>query len=568
MIRNLQMIPLANLNVSKLNVRKHGAKDVASLAASIAAIGLVQPLLVRANGEGFEIVAGQRRYLAAKSLDAECHTGADPLPCVVLASNEDASAIEASLAENIERLPMDEMDQHEAFLALQKRGLDTADMAAHFGISEQIVRRRLALADLIPDIRRLYRRGEIDAKTLQVLTLATRERQKAWVRLVNNPQETPPPFWQLKAWLLGGAEISTKAALFDEAAYTGAIVSDLFGEERYFADPDEFWRLQNLAIAETRDKLIAAGWSHVEIIEPSRRFQTWDHEPVPKAKGGAAYIEVQADGHVAVHKGLLPRVEARKALRAANGDADDDTEPEAMRAERPKLSAPLANYIDLVRHSAVRLAVARAPKMALRLMVAHVIGGASLWKVEPERQPATSEAVATVVSALSSQAEFAAEREAARQLLGLDDGDAPLAAPDGGARTATVLAKLMQLSDKDVLSILAVVMAETLAMGTDLVDTLGATPTVEVAAHWQPDDTFFELLRDREVVGAMLAEVIGETAAATYLTDTGTKKKALIRKALAGDGRTKVEGWLPRYLRFPQGQYTERPLLARQQAAA
>ncbi len=568
MIRNLQMIPLADLKVSKLNVRKHGAKDVASLAASIAAIGLVQPLLVRASGDGFEIVAGQRRYLAAKSLDADGNADTDPLPCVVLASNEDAAAIEASLAENIERLPMDEMDQHESFLALKKRGLDEADIAAHFGISEQIVRRRLALADLIPDIRRLYRRGDIDAKTLQVLTLATRERQKAWLRLVTDPTETPPPFWQLKAWLLGGAEISTKAALFDEATYTGAIVSDLFGEERYFADRDEFWRLQNAAIAETRDKLIAAGWSHVEIIEPSRRFQTWDHEPVPKAKGGAAYIEVQADGHVTVHKGLLPRAEARKASRAAADDPGEDTEPEPGRTERPELSAPLANYLDLVRHSIVRRAVARAPKLALRLMLAHVIGGGSLWRVEPERQPATSEAVATAVSALPSQAEFAAEREGARQLLGLDDGDGPLVAPDGGARTAAVLAKLMDLSDKDVLGIVAVVMAETLAMGTDLVDTLGAMLAVNIAAHWQPDDTFFELVRDREAIGAMLAEVIGDTAAATYLTDTGTKKKAIIRKALSGDGRAKVEGWLPRYLRFPQGQYTERALLARRRAAA
>ena len=52
MIRDMQMIPLAELKVSKLNVRKHGYKEVASLAASIAAIGLVQPLLVRPNGEG------------------------------------------------------------------------------------------------------------------------------------------------------------------------------------------------------------------------------------------------------------------------------------------------------------------------------------------------------------------------------------------------------------------------------------------------------------------------------------------------------------------------------------
>ena len=97
MIRELQMIPLAELKVSKLNVRKHGAKEIASLAASIAAIGLVQPLLVRANGEGFEIVAGQRRFLAAKALDADGNTGADPLPCVVLGSQVDVGGGAASV---------------------------------------------------------------------------------------------------------------------------------------------------------------------------------------------------------------------------------------------------------------------------------------------------------------------------------------------------------------------------------------------------------------------------------------------------------------------------------------
>lgn len=60
--------------------------------------------------------------------------------------------------------------------------------------------------------------------------------------------------------------------------------------------------------------------------------------------------------------------------------------------ERPELSAPLANYVDLVRRSAVQLAVANAPKIALRLMLAHVIAGASRWRIEPERQQAASEA--------------------------------------------------------------------------------------------------------------------------------------------------------------------------------
>src|SRR5688572_5862846 len=246
MPRDLQHIPLADLKVSKLNVRKHGAKDIDSLAASIAAIGVIQPLLVRKNCEGFDVVAGQRRYLAARKLAAAEHSHADPLPCMVLAADDDAAAIEASLAENIERLPMDEMDQYEAFARLRAKGLDEAAIAGHFGISEQIVKRRLALAKLDPDIRRLYRADEIDAQTLHLLTLATRERQKAWLALAAE-QDAPPP-WQLKAWLLGGAEIATSAALFDEAQYDGAIVADLFGEERFFADPDAFWRLQNAAI--------------------------------------------------------------------------------------------------------------------------------------------------------------------------------------------------------------------------------------------------------------------------------------------------------------------------------
>ena len=60
----------------------------------------------------------------------------------------------------------------------------------------------------------------------------------------------------------------------------------------------------------------------------------------------------------------------------------------------------------------------------------------------------------------------------------------------------------------------------------------------------------------------MLAEVIGETAANSYLTEPGTKKKAIIRKALAGDGRSKIEGWTPRYVAFPQRGYTSRDLKA------
>ena len=70
---------------------------------------MLQPLLVRpldeAEGAGFEIVAGQRRFLACQRLAQDAPV--EPLPCLVLAATDDAAALEISLAENIERLPME-----------------------------------------------------------------------------------------------------------------------------------------------------------------------------------------------------------------------------------------------------------------------------------------------------------------------------------------------------------------------------------------------------------------------------------------------------------------------------
>jgi ParB family chromosome partitioning protein len=69
----LHHIPLEHLTVAKTNARTHGAtENLDSLAASIKAQGVLQPLLVRplaeAGGAGFEIVAGQRRFLVLHPL--------------------------------------------------------------------------------------------------------------------------------------------------------------------------------------------------------------------------------------------------------------------------------------------------------------------------------------------------------------------------------------------------------------------------------------------------------------------------------------------------------------------
>ncbi|SFV18974.1 ParB/RepB/Spo0J family partition protein [Bradyrhizobium arachidis] len=139
----LQHIDLSQLKISPVNVRKHGAQeDLGELIASIRSLGVIQPLLVRPNCEGYEVIAGQRRLLAYQALQAEAE-GAVQVPCAILETGDDAIALEASLAENVARLPMDELDQYEAFAALTVQGRSVAEIANQFGVTELLVKRRL-----------------------------------------------------------------------------------------------------------------------------------------------------------------------------------------------------------------------------------------------------------------------------------------------------------------------------------------------------------------------------------------------------------------------------------------
>ena len=170
------------------------------------------------------------------------------MPCAILENGDDAAAIEASLIENIARLAPDEVTRWETFTRLVKEGRDEADISATFGIPELGVKRILALGNLLPRIREAFRAEEIDAGTVKHLTLATKAQQKAWLALFEDADGYAPRGQQLKAWLFGGASIATSAALFDLAAFDGQIVKDLFGDEGYFADADQFWAAQSAEI--------------------------------------------------------------------------------------------------------------------------------------------------------------------------------------------------------------------------------------------------------------------------------------------------------------------------------
>ena len=554
----LTHIDLGQLSIAAVNMR-HGkrAPDISDILPSIRARGVLVPLLVRQNGgpDQFEIVAGRRRYFAAKTI-ADEQGEVDPLPCAVMAPGDDAAALEASLIENIARLAPDAMSQYETFVRLTRLGRSVAEIAATFGITERMVSQRLALGNLLPKIRDAYRDEEIDAETIRHLTMASKAQQKEWLALFTDAESHAPRGYQLKQWLFGGQSIATKVALFPVEEYPGPITADLFGEDSYFADTELFWQKQNEAITAQRDRLLAAGWPDVIVLEPGEHFRSWEHEKTPKAKGGKVFMTVSHRGEVESHEGYLTHKEARRTRRTDTADGD----VAAAKPSRPEVTSALQNYIDLHRHAAVRVALLDHPGAALRLMVAHAIAGSGLWSVEPEPQEARNKAIAASLAASASEAAFAAKRAEVLALLGFSDEETTVIGGNGhNVSAAGVFARLLGLPDDDVLRVLALVMGEGLEAGSAEVEALGVHLKLEMGAVWQPDDAFSDLIRDRQVINAMLAEVAGKAVADGNVAEKLKTQKQIIRDSLAGtSGRTRVEGWLPGWMQFPVRAYTER----------
>jgi ParB family chromosome partitioning protein len=548
----LRHIDLANLSISAANMRGKGKPDIANILPSVRARGILVPLIVRANGSPFrfEIVAGKRRYHAALAIAEENGGEAEPLPCAVLDDADDAAALEASLIENVARLDPDEVTRWETFTRLVKEGRSAEDIALTFGLTEIQVKRTLALGNLTPRIRTLYRDETIDAVTVRHLTLASKTQQKEWLAMLDSPDVYCPTGSQLKAWLFGGMSIPASAAIFDLADYKGELVSDLFGEERYFASADQFWAAQRAAIETKAQAYREAGWTEVIVLEPNQYFHSWEHEKRSKRQGGKVFIALSHRGDVSVHEGYVSRREAQRQEQAICGE----------KPKRGELTAPIQNYVDLHRHAAVRSKVAEDSGLALRLVLAHAIIGSGLWTVRAEPQRALTDAIAESLETAPSEARFDQRRRAVLALLGFG-AETPTVTGgyEGDCGLSGLVMRLLRLPDEAVLDALATVMAETLEAGTALIETLGQHLKIDMAEDFATDQAMLDLVKDREVLDALVAEVAGKEAAEANAKATGKVKRQILADCLAGaNGRTKVERFVPRWMSFPPSAYTGR----------
>ncbi|EPU9133657.1 ParB N-terminal domain-containing protein [Pseudomonas aeruginosa] len=272
--KNLILVPLSQLlpRRSKRNARKMPRLSIPELAASIARIGLLQNLIVilSADGEAYEVVAGDRRLTALKLLAKKKRIPADyEVPCLLV---PDASARTVSLAENLMREQMHPADQFEAFAALVKEGRPIEDIAADFGVSPLVVQRRLKLAHIAPRLMADYRAGTVTLEQLMALTITDdHAAQEAAFFGAPEWQRSPSKLRER----LTEREIDASHALvrfvgldtYRQAG--GGVRRDLF------AEGDAGTYLTDTAVLETlvRDKLAtlaedvrAEGWAWVEAV--------------------------------------------------------------------------------------------------------------------------------------------------------------------------------------------------------------------------------------------------------------------------------------------------------------
>ncbi len=559
-------VPLDKLHVSPLNMRaekkppslKRMAEIAANILPSVREKGVLTPPLIRPNNDGMEIIFGRRRFYASCVIAAE-RGEAQPLRCELREDLTDAEALELSIVENADREDATELELYDAYNKLIHQGRRTAQIARLFGKEEREVTGCLAIANLLPPIRELYAAEELDVDDLRLLTMATPTQQRAWLKLWK--EEDVPLGEDLKHWLFGGVAVRTEFALFDLEPFKDRIVGDLFSEDRFFANPErDFWPAQNEAIAKRRDAYLAAKWPAVEILERGKTFYPHEYAKTGKKEGGRVYIQPTHTGEVRFLEGFITRKEAMareaEARKAQAKGKKAKAGEEAAAPERSPITSTMRNYLDLHRHAVVRLAILARPADAMRLLIAQAIASSGNWSVRADSQRAESKAVSESLTASPAQAKFDAEAKKVRALLapafGKDadeEEDGPVRVTHRGnddAMTVRVFQRLLKLKDAEVGRIAACVMAETLCAGGGVTDAFGVHAKIETAAHWRPDTAFFELLRDRASVNAMLAEVAGKKIA-----DAKVSAKLKDQKTMLAAAAAKIADWCPGWMRFP-----------------
>lgn len=135
--------------------RQFNEANLAELAASIKGTGLIQPIVVRKGAEGYELIAGERRWRAAKL------AGLREIPAL-LREVDSFTQAQMALVENVQREDLNPMDRAAAYRSLiDQLGLTQNELAVRLGEDRSTIANFLRLLDLADPVREHVRAGRL-----------------------------------------------------------------------------------------------------------------------------------------------------------------------------------------------------------------------------------------------------------------------------------------------------------------------------------------------------------------------------------------------------------------------
>ena len=210
-----QYIAVDQIHESTTNPRQTFEQNkLEELAESIRQHGLIQPITLRPNASGFEIVAGARRFRAAQL--AELFS----LPARIV-DLDDAAAMEWQLVENSQRVDVHPYEEAQGFQRLlDLPGYDVAALVAKSGKSASHIYARLSLLQLIPDVAQAFVEERITASHANLIARLPQEHQaeafeNCWRKDWQDKEAHLLPAKHLSGWIQANLYLNLAEAPFD-----------------------------------------------------------------------------------------------------------------------------------------------------------------------------------------------------------------------------------------------------------------------------------------------------------------------------------------------------------------
>ncbi|MGC8894905.1 MAG: ParB/RepB/Spo0J family partition protein [candidate division WOR-3 bacterium] len=176
---DLVSVPVDRIDPNPRQPRAKPEEEIESLTASIGRFGVLQPVLVREHGDRYELIAGQRRWMAAVA------AGLERIPAIIMDA-DDAVSLELALVENLQRRNLNPVEEARAILHLSEDfGMTHEEIGQAMGTGRATVTNKLRLLSLPEPVLRLLEEGKVtEGHARALLGLNDPQEQERVARLI------------------------------------------------------------------------------------------------------------------------------------------------------------------------------------------------------------------------------------------------------------------------------------------------------------------------------------------------------------------------------------------------